>query len=204
MSLADYTGLKAEISDWLHRTDISSQADTFIDLFESDFNSNMRVRQMEQRTQLTSTAGYLLHPTNWIGWKSIRGVSGGDTYNLEPISEESAILLTGDESSSSTPLYYKTEGAKTWLYPYAAGVSLTVVYYEGVGLSTGTNWLLTAYPGAYLFGSLLGATSYISDDAQAAKWREAYDRALYTIKSDSRRSEWSGQVLQMKPSGRVV
>lgn len=204
MSLADYTGLKASVSDWLHRADISSQADDFIDLFETKFNSEMRVRQMEQRTQITSTSGYLVHPSNWLSWKYIKCTSGGETYTLEPASDEVLMNLTGDEASSSTPKYFKVEGTRTYTYPPASGVVFTTCYHEGVSLSSGTNWLLTSYPGAYLYGSLLQANAWSMDDAQVQKWMAAYDIAMEAIRKDSRRSEWQGGPLQMKISGTVV
>ena len=68
MSLADYTSLKAAIaSDWLHRSDLSTAIVDYITLFETEFNSEVRHREMEAQTVLASTAGYLLHPTNWLG-----------------------------------------------------------------------------------------------------------------------------------------
>lgn len=204
MSLADYTGLKAEVGDWLHRSDITSQVDTFVDLFESEFNANVRVRQMEQRTQITSTAGYLTHPTNWLGWKGIKGTVGNDVYYLQPASDEIVIEYTGTEASTDTPRYYKVEGTRTYLYPPATGVALTCIYHEGVGLSSGTNWLLTSHPQAYLFGALLHSHLYTVNDERVSLWRSAFDNAITSIKNDSKRAEWSGQELQMKSDVRAV
>lgn len=199
MALATYTDVKAALGDWLHRSDITSQADDFIDMFETDFNSSVRVRQMEARTSTPSTAGYLLHPTNWLGWKELRGTDGSDTYHLKPIPAEGAIYETGDEANSATPRYYKVEGTKTYLYPPpATAVTFTAVYWEGVGLSSGTNWLLTAYPSAYLYGGLIQASAYVGDDPRLPMWQSLYMGVLDRIKGDSRKSEWSGQALQMR------
>ena len=199
MALSTYTDVKAALGDWLHRSDITSQADDFIDLFETDFNASVRARQMEARTSTPSTAGYLLHPTNWLGWKGIRGTNGNDTYYLEPVTDETAIRETGDEGNSATPKYYKVEGSKTYLYPPpATAVTFTAIYWEGVALSSTANWLLTSYPGAYLYGGLLQATAYVGDDPRVPLWQSAYSSILDKIKSDSRKSEWSGQALQMK------
>lgn len=198
MSFADFTSLKVAVAtDWLHRADLTSQAADFIALFESDFNSQMRVRQMEQSTSQVSTSGYLLHPTNWLGWKQIRGTYGGVEYNLEPVSDEVAVALTAGDSVPSR--YYKPFGTKTFLYPQSNGVTYPTRYWEGVGLTSGTNWLLTAYPGAYLYGSLLQATAFIGEDARLGLWQTAYQNILENIKKDSRMSSWSGQVLQMRP-----
>lgn len=195
MSLADYTSLEAAIGEWTHRTDLTSQIPDFILLFESDFNASVRVRQMEAETSQVSTAGYLLHPTNWLGWKEIRGTIDGVQYSLEPTSDEVAVAASAGDSTPA--LKYKVKGSKTYLYPgTSSGETFPATYYEGVALTSGTNWLLTAYPGAYLFGSLLAATTFLFDDPRIPVWQQAYTGILERIKADSRRSEWSRQALQ--------
>jgi hypothetical protein len=202
MSLANYTDVKTALGDWLHRADITSQCDDFIDLFESQFNAEMRVRQMEVETVISSTSGYLLHPSNWLGWKNIKGTSSGETYMPQPVSDETMIRETSGESSG-TARYYKVTGSKTYLKPSPGdATNFTVTYWEGVALAS-TNWLLNAYPGAYLYGSLLQAHAYIIADERVPLWSAAYDSIKASIKRNSELSEWSGQVLQMKPD-RVI
>lgn len=203
MSLADLTALKTAIAtDWLHRSDLTTVIGDFITLFESDFNSEMRVRQMETETSQISTAGYLLHPTSWLGWKEIRGTNGGIQYNLEPTSDEIAVKMTAGDTVPAK--LYKVKGSRTYLYPAASAVTFPTTYYAGVALTSGTNWLLTAYPGAYLYGSLLQATAAIGDDPRVPLWSAAYSSILERIKADSQKAEWSGQALRMRPDIRVV
>ena len=202
MALSNYTEVKAALGDWLHRSDITSQADDFIDLFESDFNAGMRVRQMEAQTSTPSTAGYLLHPTNWLGWKEIKLATSTHTYHLEPVTDEVAVLETEGEASSATPRYYKVKGDRTYLYPPpASAVTFAGTYYEGVALSSTANWLLTRYPGAYLYGGLIQATKYTGDDPRLPMWKMQFGELMQAIKRDSRMAEWSGQALQMKTYG---
>jgi hypothetical protein len=35
-------------------------------------------------------------------------------------------------------------------------------------------------------------------------WAQAYDRVIAQIKADSKKQEWSGQALQMRPDFKVV
>lgn len=201
MSLDNYTAVLALPNEWLHRSDlVTAQAADFIDLFESGINSNLRVRQMETEATYVATSGYINHPTNWLGWKQLTCTVNGSTYNLTPVSDETGVEQTYGEQSTSTPRYYKVTGERTYLYPSAPGASVTTKYYLGVGLtsSANTNWLLTRYPGAYLYGTLLQATAYTGNDPRVPLWQAALAQVMDEIKADSRKSSWSGQVLRMQ------
>lgn len=204
MSLADLTSLKAAIaSDWLHRTDLTTAIGDFITLFESDFNSEMRVRQMESETAQISTAGYLLLPTNWLEWKEIRGTTSGIQYRIESVSDAVALARTAGDALPAR--IAKVKGSKTYLYPgTSSGESFASTYYEGVALTGGTNWLLTRYPAAYLYGSLLQAVASIGDDARVPLWKAAYDDAVAKIKLDSRRAEYGGAPMRMSHDTQIV
>ncbi len=188
MSFADYTALKTAIaSDWLHRADLTTATGDYIALFESDFNAAVRVRQMEQETTIASTAGYLVLPSNWLEWKEIKGTSGGIKYELESVPDQVAVARTGGDSTLSR--MFKVKGTKTYLYPSTGG-NFATTYYEGVALTGGTNWLLTRFPGAYLYGSLLAAVASIGDDPRVPLWQAAYEQTLMKIRADSKRAEY--------------
>lgn len=203
MALSDYTTVKASLGDWLHRSDLTTQIDDAIDLFESDFNATIRAREMEQVTTLTATDGYLLHPTNWLGWKEIRGTVGSNRYELVPVTDEAGVNLTGYQGATAYPMGYKVTGSRTYLYPLGSSGSFTVKYWEGVGLTSGTNWLLTRYPAAYLYGGLLQLTAYVGDDPRIPMWKSAFDECIAKIRADTAKQSFSGQVLQMRPERTV-
>lgn len=203
MALDTYTSLTTAVaSNWMHRADLGTVVEDFVDLFEAEFNADMRVRQMERSTSTVSTAGYLVHPAQWREWKQLTLNSGGNKFVLQPISEESAIHMTGREGTG-TPRYYKTRNDKTYLYPTPdTNVTVEATYWEGItSLSTAqpTNWLLAAYPGAYLFGALSEAAPYVVDDSRIPLWRQKLTETLNRIKVESERSERGGQVLKIRP-----
>lgn len=186
----------------MHRTDLAATVDDFIDLFESSFSSEMRVRQMERSTSTTSTSGYLVHPAQWLQWKQLRLSSDGGYVNLSPISEESQVTNFGRETPG-TPRYYKTIGDKTYLYPTpSTDAVVQATYYESVtSLSTSqaSNWLLAGYPGAYLYGALGEATAYVVDDARAPVWKQKLLETLNRIRNESDRAENGSQVPRIRP-----
>ena len=207
MALDSYTSIKTAVaSNWMHRTDLATNVDDFIDLFESAFNSEMRVRQMERQTSVASTAGYLVHPSNWLQWKQLKLSTGSGDINLAPISEESQATAYGREVSG-TPRYFKTIGDKTYLYPTPnANVTVATTYYEGVtsiSTSVASNWLLSTYPGAYLYGALAEAAPYVVDDARAPVWKQKLLETLNRIRNESDRSENGSQVPRIRPDFQV-
>lgn len=203
MALDAYTSIKTAVaSNWMHRSDLTSTVDDFIDLFESSFNSEMRVRQMERSTSTTSTSGYLVHPAQWLQWKQLRLSQSGGYQNLAPITEESQVTNFGREVSG-TPRYYKTIGDKTYLYPTpSTDAVVQATYYESVtALSTSqaSNWLLAGYPGAYLYGALSEAAPYVVDDARTPVWKQKLLETLNRIRNESDRSENGSQVPRIRP-----
>jgi hypothetical protein len=61
--------------------------------------------------------------------------------------------------------------------------------------SNTTNWLLTAAPDAYLYGTLMQAAPYLQDDARIATWSALYSSALEDLQVADDRSATSGGAL---------
>lgn len=202
MSLADWTGLTASIGSWLHRADHTSIAPDLISLAEQDFNDEVLARQMETQTSLTITAGYLPHPSDWLEWKLVEVTTNNGTHRVSPETEENA----SDNQvgvTSAEPYQFVVRGDKTYIRPPPDSSSYTypTVYFAKVpalSASQTTNWLLTRYPGAYLYGALAHAKAFLEDEV----WQYFNDQAQKMrdkINLRSRRSGKGRQALTMKP-----
>lgn len=206
MALADWTGLTASIGSWLHRADHTSIAPDLITLAEEDFNDELRVRQMETQTSLTITAGYLPHPSDWLGWKLVEVTTNAGTHRVSPETEENA----SDNQvgvTSAEPYEFVVRGDRTYIRPApdSSSYAYPTVYFAKVpalSASQTTNWLLTRYPAAYLYGSLAHAKAFLEDE----DWRYFNDQAQKIraiIRMDSRAASKGSQALTMKPDVRV-
>lgn len=206
MAIDSYTSLKTAVtSNWLHRTDLANNVDDFIDLFESSFNSEMRVRNMENQSGYSVTNGVLTHPNQWLQWKQIKIPVDGGFVNVEPITEESQLTNYGRESGG-LPRFYKTVGTATYLYPRVSVDLVNLTYYQKItslSASSTSNWLLDEYPGAYLYGTLNEAAPYIGDDARIPVWKERLLETLNRIRNASDRAEHGSQVLRIRPDIKV-
>jgi hypothetical protein len=70
-----------------------------------------------------------------------------------------------------------------------------LIYYSKLSklsASVSSNWLLSASPDIYLYGSLLQAAPYLQDDARIPVWSNLYDRALTDVQTADDRGSTSG------------
>ena len=76
-----------------------------------------------------------------------------------------------------------------------------MLYYETIdplNAQTAFNWVLTNYPDAYLYGSLIHSAPYLQDDARMASWAALYEKAIGDINSESERSKTGGAGRRIK------
>lgn len=204
ISDGNYTGLVDSTKSWLARSDITnSDVDNFIHLFEAEFNTEMRLRNMEAQTTIGITSGYLVHPDDWREWASIKLIRGQDEVALLPVSEEAAAVDYG-QSYLSDPRGYVVRGDRTYIYPQPGSGAWTykTVYYQKVptlNTTNTTNWLLTRFPQAYLYGVLLQAQGYVDNKDNLVLWGQAYERTKTAVFVESQRAKFGGGVPYMRP-----
>lgn len=199
MSLANWTSLSSSIGTWLKRSDYTAIAPDLITMAEQDINDELRVNQMEAQTSVTSTAGYLVHPSDWLSWKEIEVTVSGITYPVRPGTEETVAEKTAGETSGA-PRYYVVRGDKTYIKPNDGG-AFQAIYYQSVpalSSSNTTNWALTRYPQLYLYTCLAHAKLYF-DESTLRYFEGKAAENIARIRRDSQRRSFGRQVLQMKP-----
>ena len=109
MALNTYAALKTAIANWLNRSDLSDEiADDFIKLTEADFNSKLRIRQMEQIDTITIDSETETVPTGFIGVRSFYILSSDTKYTLEYITPHNLFEIRGG-SRTGRPRSYTIE-----------------------------------------------------------------------------------------------
>jgi hypothetical protein len=92
---------------------------------------------------------------------------------------------TYPQATYGQPAAYAVVGQQIILGPVPdAEYSILLDYYQRIpGLSEDnpTNWLLTAYPDIYLWGSLCMAEAFLRDDSRLSVWKSAWDEATAEI-----------------------
>jgi len=201
MALTNYTELQAAIADQLNRDDLTAQIPDFIKLAEAQMNRVVRHWRMENRATALLDTQYTALPTNFA--EPIRMVLTSGTYTtLEIVGNLEIAQLRADASDTlGRPQFYAINDQGIEVFPTPDGdYTLELVYYETLTplASADTNWLLTYYPDAYLYGACLHSAPFLQEDARMQTWGALYEAAISAINQDAERAKTGGSGRRIK------
>jgi len=185
MSITNYSELQASVASWLNRADLTANINDFITLAESQLSRDLKTRQMELKATLSTVVGVntVALPTDMLEMRRFQ-VAG--SYN-QPLSYRTPDEQSIDFSSNSSgqPIVFTVIGANAELAPIPDAIySLELTYRQRIPAlsdTNTTNWLLTNWPDAYLWASLIAATPFIMNDARLPVWQGLYSQAISGI-----------------------
>lgn len=204
MSIVDYASLQTAIANWLHRTDLTAQIPDFITLAEVYMNGDLEARPMEQRTPLTTTAGnaYISLPSDMIEMRRLM-LQADYTIPLDYLTPDQ---LAQEYSAGTTnkPQAFTVIGSQVQLAPIPdAAYTVELTYMQRIPALSGsntTNWVLSSYPNAYLFGALVAAQPFLVNDARIGTFQALYKEAVDQING----LDWySGSTMRVRSDSRV-
>ena len=202
MALNTYAALKTAIANWLNRSDLTDEiADDFIKLTEADFNSKLRIRQMEQIDTITIDSETETVPTGFISVRSFYILSSSTKYPLEYITPHNLFEIRGG-SRSGRPRSYTIEAdneTEQFRFGPSPDVSYTgyLSYYkniEALSSSNASNPILDKHPGIYLYGSLYHAANFLGgmDPDQKQNWLQMYIAAMERCENNDKQDSYGG------------
>lgn len=182
MAITDYASLQSSVANWLHRSDLTAQIPDWIALAEAKLSSDLSARAMETRTSLSVSAGnaYVNLPNDMLEMARL-------TLQTNPVitlKYASADELSADFpfNVSGRPSVFAVIGGQLQLAPVPdANYNLELVYQQRIPAlsnSNPSNWLLSNWPNAYLYGTLTAAQPYIANDARLATFQALYREAV--------------------------
>lgn len=206
MSLDTYSGLKAEIADFLNRSDLTSAIPTFIKLSEAKFNRVLRTRQMVKRATATIDTQYFAMPSDFLEAKSFilntNPISTVDFATMEFLNTQRASTYI----APGKPVLFGVVGTQFEVVPSPdANYTGELTYYakiESLSDSTTSNWLLSYAPDLYLYGALIQAAPYLRDDERIGTWGQFFTAAMDDIVvADQRASVATTPVVRARSLG---
>jgi len=202
MAITTYSELQASISDWLNRSDLTSQIPDFIALAEADMNRRIRHWRMEKRANAELDTQYSTLPADFI--EPVRlSITSGDTYKLE--AESQAQLLDRRAQAGNTsglPKYYALTGGNIEVFPSPdSNYTLEMLYIsqiEALSGSNASNWILQYFSDCYLYGSLVHSAPFLEQDQRITIWSALYDKSIAGINGQNENAKFGGSGLRVK------
>ena len=189
MPLTNYTELQTSIAEFLNRDDLAAKIPDFIVLAEAQMNAELRHWRMEKRATASLDSQYTAVPDDFI--QPVRfSITGAQISSLSQTDSKTITdLRTANNNPSGRPTEYSILDGSIEVYPTPdATYTLELLYYEKLdALNSGnpTNWVLTTYPNAYLYGSLLHSAPYLMEDQRINVWAQFYQKAIDDINQEA-------------------
>jgi hypothetical protein len=195
MDLTNYNGLKGAVGTFLSRNDLADAAGGFIQLaeaqmarrFVSRLGSGMNVpRRLMIRANLSLEQGteYLSAPADFLGPLQLN-LDGNHAGRLGYLDLSTFELRRARNDLIGAPRFYTVVGSELRFLPVAEAVyDLKITYLcrpPALGDSNPTNWILTDYPDAYLYGALTASAPYLKDDGRITVWSTLFVAAVDDI-----------------------
>lgn len=203
MTIASYSDLTGELSDWLNRADLSAKVPTFIQLFETRMNRRLRDPDQVITATQTIVSGQNVYPIN-DPMREVSHVYLDATPRVELIFMSFENLRRWyTEDNSDIPQAYAIVGDQIVLQPIPTSGTLNIIGYSTIPAlndSNPTNWLLTDHPDAYLYGSLCEAAVFLGDDERVSQWKSAWDEIMGEIMDDGNSSKIPSGPVQSRPA----
>lgn len=200
MAISTYAELLTAAANWTSRADLTSRIPEFVVLFESKFNREVRVPQQEKINASFSIDGeYETVPLDFIELRSIHITTDpkrplsylGPNQQTEFYNSGTGIpqfvMITGHTSNDGTMSFRFApvpDGSYTGVMTYYAKLPALN------STTQTTNWLLTNHPDIYLYGILMEASVFMTDDQRIQAWRDGFSRALDSLQRTTNRTRW--------------
>ena len=194
--IGTYTELQTAVGNWLNRSDLTARIPEFIQLAEAEFNRTIWTPQSEEVAAVAANGAL---PSDFRAVRHVY-ISSDPKTPLEQVSPSYLRLHYGD-STTGTPVVYSLINDTMAFGPLpATGLSAVLDYYQSIPAlaSNSTNWLLTAHPDIYLFGTLVQAEAFVWNDERLPVWRAGLTNALEQLDMAGNKRRWGGGPLIRK------
>jgi hypothetical protein len=181
MSITTYAELQAAVGNWLGHSLFTARIPEFIALFEATANRRLRVRQMEATATLTPDVnGSATLPSDYLAWRRVTWT--GSTRTELAFVHPSYLQAAYPSAPADVPRIFTIEGATLKVRPLDS-TALEFDYFQKIPAlaTTDPNWLLTAHPDIYLFGSMVEAEMFGVNDERMPAWKARRDEIFDEI-----------------------
>lgn len=194
MTISTYSELTSAVATWSSRNDLTSQIDEFVLLCEADMQTRLKLLEFETTATVTITAGTGSLPAGFLAARSVYW-DGDPDRPIQYVTPEKYDDMRVNDSGDG--YFYTIVGGSIMTTPMGDGSIVMTHSARFVPLSDAntTNAILTDFPNAYLFGSLLQLALFIEDDAAAQKWGTLYNSVVDRMNRNNEDRKYAGPLV---------
>jgi len=185
---------------------LTARIPDFIALAEARINRELRIRPMEVRSTMYTTADqqYFQLPGGYIQMRNIQ-LNTNPTTPLEYITPEMLDRLYGS-TTTGKPRAYTLIGDEIQLAPIPdSAYQVEMAFYEkftalgdGTSGTVTSNWLTANAPDVLLYGALMEAEPFIKNDERIPVWLNGYSNAINKLQQQDQRDRHSGSAMRVR------
>lgn len=183
MALTNYGDLKLAISTWLDRSDaaVTTNAEDFITLCNARIRQDIETADQESVTTISVSTQYVNLPLDILHIRMIE-IDGDPGQYVDYVTPAEFSML--DYGGTGKPKRYTIINSQAKFYPppdktYTANIEYKAAY--NLASATPTNYLMTNYPGVYLYSALMEANIFLMDDTESVKYKTLYEEQVIRI-----------------------
>ena len=179
----NYTELKTEVADYLHRTDLTDKIPTFIALAESSMFRELDVKALEVIATGVTVGEFAALPVDFDALTKLTVAYGGREITIDykaGTEDEVCVIPTG----------YTYEADQIRLWGAGTGQAYTIYYkakLQALSVSVATNWLIENAADLYLYASCLEGAKYLRDQGEIAVLAPMVSSLMSSVKSKMER-----------------
>lgn len=129
---------------------------------------------------VTAQSGFATLPSDYLAWRRVTWT--GSTRTELGYVHPSYLQAAYPSQPADVPRIFTIEGSTLKVMPLS-GTPLEFDYYQAIPslVSASTNWLMTAHPDLYLFGSMCEAEAFGVNDERMPMWKARRDEIFEEI-----------------------
>ena len=197
-----YAELKTAIANYLNRSDLTSDIDTFIDNVEAELNRRLRTKDMIKRATATADSQYLTVPTDWIEAINVEITSNDFSPLFQQSIESLDVYRKSNNNSTGQPVYFAMVDDSIELAPTPdAEYTLQLTYYAKISAlsdSNTSNFVSVSHPDVYLYGALKQASIFLMEDERIPMFTKQFEKALEEMRLEQEKAAFGKGSLMMR------
>ena len=197
-----YAELKTAIANYLNRSDLTSDIDTFIDNVEAELNRRLRTKDMIKRATAIADSQYLAVPTDWMEAINVEITSNDFSPLFQQSIESLDVYRKSNNNSVGQPVYYAMVDDSIELAPTPDGqYTLQLTYYAKISAlssSNTSNFVSVSHPDVYLYGALKHASIFLMEDERIPMFTQQFEKALEEMRLEQEKAAFGKGSLMMR------